>query len=110
MKNILTIAFFFLAFATNAQEKKQLIKEQVVEVSCGQCKFAMKDKKGCDLAARIDGKSYFLDGTKLDDHGDAHAADGFCSVIRKAKVTGVIENNRLIVSAFTLLPIEKEKR
>ncbi len=110
MKKVLTIAFFFMAFAMNAQEKKQFIKEQVVEVSCGQCKFAMKDKKGCDLAVRIDGKTYFVDGTKLDDHGDAHSDDGFCNTIRKAKVTGVIENNRFTASSFTLLPVEKEKR
>lgn len=109
MKNILTIACFFLAFTIHAQEKKQIIKNQVVEASCGQCKFAMKDKKGCDLAVRIDGKSYFVDGTKLDEHGDAHADDGFCNTIRKAKVTGVIENNRFTASSFTLLPIEPTK-
>ena len=29
-------------------------------------------QKGCDLAVRIDGKSYFVEGTKIDEHGDAH--------------------------------------
>jgi hypothetical protein len=33
---------------------------------------------GCELAVRIDGKPYFVDGTSLDSHGDAHANDGFC--------------------------------
>jgi hypothetical protein len=33
--------------------------------------------KACDLAVRIDGKAYFVDGTSIDSHGDAHAADGF---------------------------------
>ena len=37
-------------------------------------------KKGCDLAIRIDGKSYFVEGTKIDDHGDAHANDGFVTL------------------------------
>jgi hypothetical protein len=32
---------------------------------------------GCELAVRIDGKPYFVDGTSLDSHGDAHANDGF---------------------------------
>jgi hypothetical protein len=31
----------------------------------------------CDLAVRIDGKTYFVDGTSIDSHGDAHAEDGF---------------------------------
>jgi hypothetical protein len=32
---------------------------------------------GCELAVRIDGKPYFVDGTSLDSHGDAHANDAF---------------------------------
>jgi hypothetical protein len=32
---------------------------------------------GCELAVRIDGKSYFVDGSSIDSHGDAHASDGF---------------------------------
>lgn len=110
MKTTFSIILFFMAFAMNAQEKKKFIKEQIVEVACGQCKFEMKDKKGCDLAVRIDGKTYFVDGTKLDDHGDAHAEEGFCNAIRQAKVTGVIENNRFVATTFTLLPVEKDKR
>jgi hypothetical protein len=31
--------------------------------------------KDCELAVRIDGKPYFVDGTSLDSHGDAHAND-----------------------------------
>jgi hypothetical protein len=30
--------------------------------------------KDCELAVRIDGKPYFVDGT-FDSHGDAHAND-----------------------------------
>lgn len=86
----------------NAQEKS---KTQIVEASCGQCQFGMK-AKGCDLAVRIDGKPYFVDGTAIDKHGDAHAADGFCSVVRKAEVSGEIVDNRFKATAFTLLPAE----
>jgi hypothetical protein len=42
--------------------------------------------KGCNLAVRINGQSYFVDGSDIDSHGDAHADDGFCKKIRKAKV------------------------
>ena len=76
----------------------------VVEASCGQCKFQLKDKKGCDLAVRIDGKAYFVEGTSIDDHGDAHADDGFCQAIRKAEVQGKIVNNRFKATYFKLLP------
>ena len=65
-----------------------------------------KNSKSCDLAVRIDGKTYFVDGTTIHDHGDAHAEDGFCNAIRKASVTGTIEKNRFKATSFTLI---KEK-
>src|SRR5689334_6072103 len=58
-----------------------------VEASCGECQLGMEGD-GCDLAVRIDGKAYFVSGAKMGDYGDAHAADGFCNAIRKARVTG----------------------
>jgi hypothetical protein len=80
-------------------------KIEIAEVSCGECKFKMVGS-GCDLAVRIDGKSYFVDGTKIDQHGDAHAKDGFCETIRKAEVQGVVVGDRYKVSYFKLLPIK----
>ena len=79
----------------------------VVETACGQCLFDMKEKKGCDLAVRINGKAYFVDGINIDDHGDAHADDGFCNAIRRAKVTGEITGGRFKATSFILLPAEK---
>jgi hypothetical protein len=112
MKNIFLTLFLFICIATNAQElsvseqAKQKPKTLIVEASCGQCQFGMKDKKGCDLAVRIDGKSYFIVGTDIHKHGDAHAADGFCSTIRKAEVVGEVKDNKFIASSFKLLPVE----
>ena len=107
MKNLLYIFLLIVGNSLYAQEKKEP-KPQVVEVSCGQCKFGMTEKKGCDLAVRIDGKSYFVEGTKIDDYGDAHAHDGFCEAIRKAEVVGEIKGNRFVVTQFKLLPIEEK--
>lgn len=107
MKKSIIIALLFVSTVVLGQEKKER-KPQIVDVSCGQCKFAMTEKKGCDLAVRIDGKSYFVDGTRIDDHGDAHAKDGFCTAIRKAEVIGEIKNNRFVVSYFKLLPAEQK--
>jgi hypothetical protein len=105
MKKALFIAFLFIGIATQAQDKKATEKPQIVETACGECQFGMKGN-GCDLAVRIDGKAYFVDGTTIDEHGDAHAKDGFCNAIRKASVTGKVENNRFKATSFTLV---KEK-
>lgn len=109
MKIIVPVLFFLTVSLGFSQDKKEIVKKQVVEASCGQCKFGMTSKKGCDLAVRIDGKSYFVEGTKLDDHGDAHAQDGFCSAIRKAEVTGEVVNEKYVATSFKLLPQEKNK-
>lgn len=82
---------------------------QIVEAACGQCKFGLKGDD-CNLAVRINSQAYFADGTKIDDHGDAHADDGFCNKIRKATVSGRIINNRFLATSFKLLPEEKPKQ
>ena len=83
-------------------------KVQVVETACGECQFKLAGK-GCDLAVRIDGKAYFVDGTDIDSHGDAHAKDGFCNAVRKAEVQGAIVSNRFKVTYYKLLK-EAEKK
>ena len=102
MKKLILIIITFVGLTVSAQDKS---KTQIVEASCGQCKFKMTGKGGCDLAVRIDGKSYFVDGTDINKHGDSHAADGFCSAIRKAEVVGEIKDNRFVASSFKLLPV-----
>ena len=87
---------------TETQNAKDISIHQVVEAACGQCQFGMTDKLGCDLAVRIDGETYFVDGTKIDKHGDAHADDGFCVVIRNANVKGKIVDGRFQSESFTL--------
>lgn len=106
MKNILLAAFLFIGIATQAQDKKKFDKPTIVEASCGECQFGMKGKS-CDLAVRIDGKSYFVDGTKIDQHGDAHGKDGFCNAVRKASVTGEIVGNRFKATSFALIDEKK---
>ena len=103
MKKIVLATFLFITATINAQDKKEEIKPQIVEAACGQCQFDMKGHD-CDLAVRINGKSYFVDGTSIDSHGDAHADDGFCAAIRKAEVVGKIVDNRFKVTSFKVLP------
>ncbi len=100
MKTLYSLFFLVVCLTAKAQEKKEV---QVVEVSCGQCQFGMKSK-GCDLAVRLDGKTYFVDGAKLDAFGDAHAEDGFCNAVRKAEVIGEVKEGRFVATYFKLLP------
>ena len=76
---------------------------QVVEAACGQCQFRMTEKSGCDLAVKIDGKSYFVDGTTIHDHGDAHADDGFSEAIRKENDKGEIIDGRFKAEKFSII-------
>ena len=110
MKTFLTIIFSgFFVFAAIGQNKEAKIskpdpakKIQIVEAACGECQLGL-DGKSCDLAVRMDGKSYFVDGTAIDSHGDAHAKDGFCKAIRKAEVQGEIVGDRFKVTYFKLI-------
>jgi len=81
---------------------------QIVEVACGECQLGLTGSS-CDLAVRIDGKAYFVDGTKIDDHGDAHAKQGFCNTVRKAAVQGNIVDDRFVATYFKLEPVKKKK-
>ena len=88
---------------TDSQIGNNISINQVVEAACGQCQFRMTEKSGCDLAVKIDGESYFVDGTTIHDHGDAHADDGFCRAIRQAEVNGEIIDGRFKAESFTLV-------
>ncbi|MGH2552750.1 MAG: DUF6370 family protein [Chitinophagaceae bacterium] len=116
MKKIFPVTLFCMMSVSASSQRTSLKEAQpdttkktiIVEASCGQCQFHMAGK-GCDLAVRIDGKTYFVDGTSIDEHGDAHARDGFCESIRKAKVQGEIVNNRFKATYFVLLTPGKKK-
>lgn len=117
MKSLFSLLLFnlvgFAAFSQSAAVKKTAPdpdkKVQTVEASCGKCKFGLPGNT-CDLAVRIDGKAYYVDGAAIDDFGDAHAHDGFCNSIRKAEVQGDLADNRFKVSYFKLLPEQKKTK
>ena len=79
------------------------LTDREVEAACGQCRFGLTGGE-CDLAVRFDGVARFVSGTAIDDHGDAHAADGFCNAVRTARVSGRVEGETFVVTAFELLP------
>jgi hypothetical protein len=115
MKAVLVILFCFSFFNLRAQTENKLLAQPdknkkilLVDAACGECKLGLKGST-CDLAVRINGKSYFVDGTSIDSHGDAHAETGFCNSIRKARVQGEIVDNRFKASYFQLLPSSGKK-
>lgn len=79
------------------------VQELELEAACGTCQFGLPGDD-CALAVRLDGRAYYVDGTAIDDHGDAHAADGFCNAVRRARVSGELVGERFVVSSFELLP------
>ena len=115
MKRIVMISLFsFFILPAIAQTKKANIsiadpnkKTMIVEAACGECQLGLKGKS-CDLAIRINGKSYFVDGTKIDDYGDAHSKEGFCEAISMAEVQGKIVGNRFKATYFKLLPLSEK--
>ena len=108
---LLGILFFSVA---NGQQTDSVLRTPdpnkkllVVQTACGECQFKL-DGKGCHLAVRLNDKAYFVDGTDIDSHGDAHAKDGFCNAVRKAEIQGEIINNRYQVTYFKLLKDAKD--
>lgn len=116
MKILLILSLFcFITVEGNTQQNSSKTSQpdpkkkiQLVEASCGECNFKLKGG-GCNLAVKIDGKAYFVDGTSIDEHGDAHAEDGFCNAIRKAEIQGEVVNNKFKATYFKLLKPETKK-
>ena len=110
MKKLLLGFFALIMFNTsNAQDttnKKLLFNPQrplyELEAACGTCMFKMNGN-GCVLAVKFQGKNYFVDGTGIDDHGDAHENEGFCNAIKKAKVQGSVVGDKFLVTYFELV-------
>ena len=110
---LVSCSFFVLTSIAQNDEAKtdkpdSTKKLQIVEAACGECQFGLPGKD-CDLAVHINGHPYFVDGTEIDSHGDAHAKDGFCKAIRKAEVQGEIIDNRFNVTYFKLIKSSKKK-
>jgi len=110
MKKMLFVLFGLVLFnAANAQDSttKKLVynpknSTNEVQATCGTCMFKMEGK-GCHLA-------YLVEGTSIDDHGDAHADDGFCNAIKKAKVQGTFEGDRFKSTYFEIVKVSNSKK
>jgi len=88
------------SFAFGTLDKSKPV--QVLEAACGICQFDMRGDD-CALAVRVNGTNYYVTGTGIDDHGDAHAKDGFCNSIRRAEVQGSVVDGRFRVTYFKVV-------
>ena len=86
--------------ASNA--RSVVIENRVVDASCGQCQLGLPGT-GCDLAVAFDGKAYYVDGSHIDDHGDAHAPTGMCNAIVQATVSGSVVDGRFLADEFAVV-------
>ncbi len=96
MKKILLASALMFSVAAVAQK----IDNRLVEAGCGMCQFKVKSEKGCAMAVKIDGKIYNVEGLDKKTYGDAHAADGYCKVMKKAVVSGEVKRGKFRATAF----------
>ena len=103
---MLSIIICITSFSQDNSKKKLVLDKSKpvveLETACGTCMFKMKGS-GCILAVKLEGKTYFVTGTDIDDHGDAHDKNGFCNAVRKAKVQGTVVGDKFAVTYFELM-------
>ncbi len=112
---IITVFFSFFTLFSYAQVARKSAdkpdankKLLVLEASCGECNFGL-DGDACDLAVKIDGKAYFVDGAAdIQSFGHPHNKNGFCVAVRKAEVQGEVVDGRFKASYFNLLKSDEE--
>lgn len=72
------------------------------EVACEICMFNIEGQE-CELAVSIKGSKYYVIGTGIVDHGDAHSKRGFCNAVRKVNIQGKIIDSKFHVTHFELV-------
>tara|TARA_S200000501_G_scaffold379024_1_gene446660 strand:+ start:47687 stop:48082 length:396 start_codon:yes stop_codon:yes gene_type:complete len=65
-----------------------------VLISCGMCNFFTEDKT-CAVSVKIGRDVFKVHGVDINDHGDSHAVNGYCNVIKRAYVNGKLKDKKL---------------
>lgn len=103
---LLALIMFNISNAQDTTTKKLVFNPNnpsyEVAATCGTCMFKMKGN-GCILAVKFKDKNYFVEGTGIEDHGDAHDKEGFCNAVKKAKVQGSVVGDKFLVTYFKLI-------
>ena len=111
------ISFIIISFScssdvkTPSELKSSFIENATVGVflngvayaSCGLCNFNLIESSNCELAIKVGKAVYRVEGSGIDDHGDAHAQNGLCNSIQLASITGKIDSNFFYAETFDLV-------
>ncbi|MDG1147852.1 MAG: DUF6370 family protein [Crocinitomicaceae bacterium] len=103
MKYLYILAIMLLAGCASTIKTQDVITT-IVKASCGTCNFEMTSD-ACELAVKIEGKHYFVEGSSIDEHDDAHGSVGLCSMVRDAKVVGEIKYGVFVAEKFELIEL-----
>lgn len=79
--------------ANGAHDEKSAML--AVEAGCGKCSYKIAGVSGCETAVKVAGKTYMLDGVKVNAHGE-----GLCKATRAAKVEGKVDGKLFVASSF----------
>jgi len=104
MKKLLTLLIFIplVSFGQKTLKEKTEINLVKAEAACGICMLNMQGEE-CELAVKNKDSKYYVIGTGIDDHGNAHSKKGFCNAIRKAEIQGKVINNKYHITYFELV-------
>jgi len=104
MKKLLLLLLFIplVSFGQKTLKEKPEINLVKAEAACGICMLNMQGEE-CELAVKIKDSKYYVIGTGIDDHGNAHSKKGFCNAIRKAEIQGKVINNKYHITYFELV-------
>ena len=104
MKKLLALLIFIplVSFGQKTLKEKPEINLVKAEAACGICMLNMQGEE-CELAVKIKDSKYYVIGTGIDDHGNAHSKKGFCNAIRKAEIQGKVINNKYHITYFELV-------
>ena len=105
---VLTSLFSTASFSQNKMVLDTTKKLYQLQAACGTCKFKLKGDD-CALAVMYKDYPYFVEGTGIDDHGDAHSKNGFCNAVRMAEVQGELVGNKFVVTYFKLVEEPKQQ-
>lgn len=66
-----------------------------VEAACASCIYKMEGVEDCELAVKIDGKTYLVSGVEVDAH-----ESGLCEAPKPAVISGKIEDGQFTATSF----------
>ena len=103
MKNLILV--FLLAISATLFGQKK-IENKIVQTGCGMCMFKEKSAKGCAVFVKIDDQFYAVQGVDKKVVGTGHEDDGYCKVIKKARISGEIKKGKFYATSFSYIDTE----